>query len=378
MRHLIAVIAALVILCIEVIALHRIAPERPSHPVPTIDAVILAVEPSPDCLYIALFLNTNNEHGSNYADTLALYDVQKHKIVSSYENTLIRPVFDRKYSWSPDGRYFAVVREDSDILAIGKDGSSRSILIGDSVDSFAWHPSIPGRLVYSSFNTNSIFQYDMGTGKSQKITAAYLDPNIFVVNGSVCVSYFKGQCGQPVNQEAIYVANLDSGREMYRIPLYGTSDWDIPRLQISPDGRMIFLTAWYSAGVRNVVARIEDISEVFRKPNIALLWQDTIEDCYGIVWPPARAPRMDHGGQEVLAMSSDSCFWFSSVTGSRSEWSLDHSIKFVTRWNPSTPEHTSRATDASYVVVTNRGLELCLDTYNDLRSVDVLVRHRVQ
>ena len=141
---------------------------------------------------------------------------------------------------------------------------------------------------------------------------------------------------------------------------------------------MIFLTAWYSAGVRNVVARIEDISEVFRKPNIALLWQDTIEDCYGIVWPPARAPRMDYGSQEVLAMSSDSCFWFSSVTGSRSEWSSDHSIKFVTWWNPSTPEHTSRATDASYVVVTNRGLELCLDTYNDLRSVDVLVRHRVQ
>jgi len=147
---------------------------------------------------------------------------------------------------------------------------------------------------------------------------------------------------------------------------------------ISPDGRMIFLTAWYSAGVRNVVARIQDIGKVFDSPNIAVMWQDTIEDRYRIIWLPESMNSHTYESQMVLVKSYYSCFWFDSITGSREEFGHRITdVNFVNWWNPKKAADKVSSEDPWCLVVTNRGLELCTGATGFLQPVEVLLNHQV-
>ncbi|MHB1456588.1 MAG: TolB family protein [Armatimonadota bacterium] len=385
MRQLLIVLAVLVVVGIEVVVLCRIAPDKSTRSIPMIDGEILAAESSPDYTRIALFVRKEDRDtyaSSDLADTIMLYDVKKRKIISTYVNIFVYPSYNEKYTWSSDSRYFVLINDGhglsghSDIVVVSKDGSKSTTQLDNYANSLAWHPS--GWLLYSCSNIDAIFRYNIDAKRTQKVTSAYLRPNIYTVNGSVYVSYFKGKDKGHKNQDAIYVTDLDTSKEIYHVPLYRTSEWDNPQLTISPDGRMFFLTASYSASARNVVAKISDIGSVFKYPNIAVFWQDTIEDRYRITWLPEEMNSHTYENQMVLVKSYYSCFWFNSITGSREEFGHRESdVKFVNWWNPKKAAGKVSRKDPWCLVVTNRGLELCTGADSFLQPVEVLLDHRV-
>ncbi len=164
-----------------------------------------------------------------------------------------------------------------------------------------------------------VIERAVDTGEERSWGFPGLILSLFNVRGVPCVSYQNGR-GSGYDRSSICIAEVESGREILRVPLFETADWDLSRFELSPDGKAFFLSAIYSGGTRHVLGLIEDIPTVFRRPREALMWQDGTFEAWDVRWLRPSDPRRGYSSrynQALVYPDTGPAFLMDLTTGSR-------------------------------------------------------------
>lgn len=347
--------------------------------IPAVNAEIVAIRSSPDQSHIALVLKQSwtDESGKSEADSwVAIFDPAKKKVVAQTpqpDGSWVGGLF-----WSPDGKWLAIT--GSGVSLLGTDGSTRQVVRDIHITDLVWREDVSGRFLYTSAeDETTIHEYDLDTDEDRQIPANHLVLSLFNVNGKPYASYMRGKTWMSAERHVIYVAEVDTWKERLRVPLYETSQWDYFMLEVSPDGRFFFLRSRASGGARNVIARVEDAREVFRKPHMAIMWQDAPEDGYEVLWPQT-VPHSEDSIEksQVLIRSLFGSFWVDLGTGNQQHWSSTPKALYVDWWRPAQTDSSGSYKESEYLALTEDGLSVHEGSWNWLRPGSTMIKHTPQ
>lgn len=349
--------------------------------VPGIDAEIMNFKPSPDSSHIALITYKENpkakDDSGKVLQSAAVFDVEKRRIVAQ------TPVQDHRYDpvWSPDSRWVAIIDGSGPVRLIGIDGSCRNLPTKERVFSVLWREDAHTLIYLTHDDANSVYEFDTASEKVKKIATNTYILDLFMVNGKPGFAYVSGKDWNYRTRHALFAEWLDSRTPICEIPLYEKRKSDHYYFGMSPDGKFFSFTATASASACNIVARVEDAATVLKEEHKAVLYQDTIEDPYTVLWPRnwrSAKDQQDYTSFMAYVNADFDCFWFDLRNGSRQYWGCDSPVRRVDLWKPVVGRWKDEEITADYIVLTRRGLELCGAAWVELRPIQLLIKHKPQ
>lgn len=369
MRRLVAAGLLLVVIgsVVWVLAAARLGITRTDS---KIGSEIVGILPSPDYKAVALFLTGSRDRP---VDSVAVFDMSDRRITVSGRLADMSSAV-----WSHDSRFLAIDNSDSmkrqySILLIDRTTGSRLIPLTEKPDLLMWREDEHERLMYRSGSRQEhVIERTIGTGEERSWGFPGLILSLFNVRGVPYVSYQNGR-GNGYDRSSIYIAEVESGREILRVPLFETADWDLSRFEVSPDGKAFFLSAIYSGGTRHVLGLIEDIPTVFRRPREALMWQDGTFEAWDVRWLRPSDPRRGYSSrynQALVYPDTGPVFLMDLTTGSRFFPQVPDSRSSVI-W---ALEKLQPGTFADVMLVSDNGLEFHSADYEV--KPRLLLRHR--
>jgi hypothetical protein len=327
--------------------------------IPSVDAEITSIFPSPDYACVALVLKKGEPQEETYS--LTLFNPDEKRVIAE---TSVQFGWDHNnIQWASDSRWVAAIAKENKIVLMNKKGETRflqtSAPASDSIYTMVWRGDKPNRLIYIPplpSGSKELFLHEMNTetGQERKIAVKHRPETLFLVHGKPWVGY------HTKDKSFIHVAQVDPWKNKMDIPLYDTRRWDPGLIIVSPDGQYFTFSAWYSASSRSVIARVKDAKIVFREPLRAVLWHDGIEETYEVDWLQDINGKRKYKTDEIFVSRAlgENTVWhyfLDMTTGSLNEIMLFISEEFrqLVRWK-------SSDSSSHYLVVTHKGLESVL------------------
>jgi hypothetical protein len=363
-----------------------VAPEAPSA-----EGKIIALYPAPDNSCVALLLEKRREENLL---SLMLFDPDKRRIIA--ETPAYRDLGGnkRKLYWSNDSHRVAASAENGKLVLLNKNGELRTLQEGDDeILDLRWRGDKPNCLVLMGNPSNPLSsgstylkEIDARTGAERKLPLPCPPESLYIVQGKPWIGYLDKK------KAAVGVAQVDPWRREFEVPLtnsggdfYNCAAWDFGRLEVSPDKKYFHLILYYSAGIRDIIARVPDAGKVCREPWRAILWQDGISSSIEVDWlrQANGKPKYDSEAEDTAVINCNNHQTVTTpqllqlITGNRSDLAIYPNeawkeVRQMTLWRTYSPFGERN----SYLVLTERGLEILSDTL-DTPPPTLLLRQAV-
>lgn len=252
--------------------LHKPA-ERKTDGIPSVDAEIDAVWPSPDFSRIVLALRRKTTDPNLVFDYgMAIFDPAKKRITAELPN-YPSDTYGGRPAWSPDSEWIAVRGNDRNLLLVDRDGGRKRILNPGgkrpNIGYYAWRPSPPNRLVYALYGVPSeLREYNVETSTDRlifkEVHFCHTIEGLFNVKGNMCAAYLMPNAAWR-SYNRVFVEKIDTHRRILELPLNGMS-FDGMDFDMSPDGEMFVFRWGESLYGDMIVGNTKDVATTWTHP----------------------------------------------------------------------------------------------------------------